>query len=388
MRTFGSAGNSGFTAGVASWVHVHRFSRRGALVAAGALLLVGAGPALDALPRTADAGGPAELRRRILAGGAQPWVGLAEATGRLALPELPALESATALFSDVTRVRGFVAGPDRWRADTLTPVGERDVYRVDGREYVWDFGFDQLTELTGRPALRLPRAADLLPPELGRRLLGLAPDAAVAPLPARRVAGRTAAGLRLTPDDPDTTVGRVDVWADPASALPLCVEVAARTGPDLPLLVSELQEVDLRAPDDDALVPPRPPGSSRVSADGGDLGGALRRLDAAPAPRRLAGRARVALDGDELRGVGVYGAGLSGFVLVPVSRGIAERVLAGAGAAGGTPVPIPRGRAVLVSTPLLTLAARTGRSGAFLLVGTVGPPVLERAVGELSAVAS
>ena len=137
---------------------------------------------------------PADLRRRILDSAAQPWVGLAEATGRIALPELPALESTTALFTGVTRVRGHVAGPDRWRADELTPVGERDVYRLDGREYVWDFGFDQLTALSGNAALRLPRAADLLPPELGRRLLGLAPDDPVAPLPARRVAGRVAAG--------------------------------------------------------------------------------------------------------------------------------------------------------------------------------------------------
>lgn len=363
-----------------------RFGRRWLLVAAGAVGLAGAAPAFDALPRATDRTGAAGLRRRILAGGAQPWTGLAEATGRLALPDLPALESATALFSDVTRVRGFVAGPDRWRADALTPVGERDVYHSGGREYVWDFGFDQLTELTGRPALRLPRAADLLPPELGRRLLGLAPEDPVAPLPSRRIAGRTAAGLRLTPDDPDTTIGRVDVWADPESALPLRVEVAPRTAPDLPLLLTELQDVDLRAPDDATLTPPRPPGSGRVRAAGGDLGGALRRLGAAAPPARLAGRDRVVLTGDELPGVGVYGTGLAGFVLVPVSRDIAGRVLDGAGTAGGVPITIPRGRAVRVATPLLSLAVRSGRSGSFLLVGTVGPEILERAVVELSPV--
>jgi hypothetical protein len=363
-----------------------RFGRRWLLVAAGALALGGAAPALDALPRAADHTGAAGLRRRILAGAAQPWTGLAEATGRLSLPDLPALESTTALFSDVTRVRGYVAGPDRWRADALTPVGERDTYRLDGREYVWDFGFDQLTELTGEPALRLPRAADLLPPELGRRLLGRAPEDPVAPLPSRRIAGRTAAGLRLTPDDPDTTIGRVDVWAEPGSGLPLRVEVAPRTDPELPLLLSELQDVELRAPDPATLAPPRPPGGSRVRAAANDLGGALRRLDASAAPGRLAGRDRVVLTGDALPGVGVYGAGLAGFVLVPVSRGIAQRVLDGAGTAGGVPIAIPRGRAVRVATPLLSLAVRSGRSGAFLLVGTVGPDVLERAVVELSPV--
>jgi hypothetical protein len=266
----------------------------------------------------------------------------------------------------------------------LTPVGERDTYHVDGREYVWDFGFDQLTELTGNPALRLPRAADLLPPDLARRLLGRVPDDPVSPLPSRRIAGLTADGLRLTPADPDTTVGRVDVWADPATGLPLRVEVAPRTAPDLPLLITELQDVDLRAPNEAVLAPPRPPGGSRVRASANDLGSALRVLDAAAPPRRLAGRERVPLPGDALPGVGVYGSGLAGFVLVPVSRGIAGRVLDGAGAAGATPITLPRGRAVRIGTPLLSLAVRGGRGGGVLLVGTVGPDVLERAVVELS----
>jgi hypothetical protein len=361
-----------------------RFGRRWLLVAAGAGGLLAAAPVLEALPVATEPTGAADLRRRILAGAVQPWTGLAESNGRLALPELPALESTTALFTGVTRVRGFVAGPDRWRADELTPVGERDVYRLDGREFVWDFGFDQLTELTGNAALRLPRAADLLPPDLARRLLALAPDDPVAPLPGRRIAGRSAVGLRLTPADPDTTVGRVDVWADEESGLPLRVEVAARLDPDAALLRSEFRDVDLCPPSDAALVPPRPPGSARVRSAAADLGGALRVLGAAPPPRRLTGRARIPLSGEELPGVGVYGAGLAGFVLVPVSRGIAERVLGGAGAAGGVPFEVPFGRAVRITTPLLSLAVRGGRRGGVLLVGTVAPEVLERAVVELS----
>ena len=37
-----------------------------------------------------------------------------------------------------------------------------------------------------------------------------------------------------------------------------------------------------------------------------------------------------------------------------------------------------------IGTPLLSLAVRGGRGGSVLLVGTVTPPVLERAVVELS----
>ncbi|MGH3568712.1 MAG: hypothetical protein ACRDRH_22335 [Pseudonocardia sp.] len=254
----------------------YRFSRRWLLVTAGTVGLIGLGTADEILPAgSADDIDAAALRALILAG-ARSYVGYAESSGRLGLPELPQLESATALFTGTTRIRAFVHGPDRFRVDELTPVGERDTYRIDGREYVWDFGFDQLTEVVGATPLRLPRAADLLPPELARRLLALAPDDPVTPLPARRIAGRTAAGLRLVPTDPATTVGRVDVWADPATGLPLRVEVGARGEPagTVALLATELREVTERSPDPTELVPtvPQEPDSSR------------------PAPRTSAGR--------------------------------------------------------------------------------------------------
>ena len=124
------------------------------------------------------------------------------------------------------------------------------------------------------------------------------------------------------------------------TGLPLRVEVAPRSDPGVPLLASAMQEVVLEPPAPTALVPPRPPGSSRVQAKAADLGGALRVLDAADPPAQLAGRRRVALTGEQLPGVGVYGTGSAGFVLVPVSRGIAGRVLDGAAAAGGVPIEV------------------------------------------------
>lgn len=363
------------------------------MVAAGTVGLIGLGAAGDVLAAgVVDNTGntdAAALRALILAG-TRSYVGYAESTGRLGLPELPQLESTTALFTGTTRIRAFVDGPDRFRVDELTPVGERDTYRIDGREYVWDFGFDQLTEVVGATPLRLPRAADLLPPELARRLLALAPDDPVTPLPTRRIAGRTAAGLRLAPTDPDTTVGRVDVWADPATGLPLRVEVGARGEPagTVALLATELREVTERSPDPTELVPTVPPGAGFVTAGAADISGALRVLDAPPPPRRLAGRDRVPLSGTadaDLPGVGLYGVGLAGFALVPVSRGIAERGIDGSAGAGGVPVDVPSGRAVRLATPLLSVVVRAGnRGGGALLVGTVTPEVLERAAVDLA----
>jgi hypothetical protein len=176
----------------------------------------------------------------------------------------------------------------------------------------------------------------------------------------------------------------VDVWADAATALPLRVEVAARSGP--PLLVTELLEVTYRPPDPADLVPTVPPGAGAVTAGAADVSGALRVLDAAPPPDRLAGRDRVGLSGapdDALPGVGLYGTGLAGFALVPVDRGVAERAVDGATAAGGTTVEVPRGRAVRLATPLVSVAVRTRGRGGVLLIGTVAPEVLEQALLEL-----
>lgn len=367
-------------------VTAQRFSRRWLLVGAGAAALVAAGAVQ--LPAAAVDVDPEELRRRIRAT-VPPYVGYAESSGRLGLPDIPQLESVTALLTSTSRIRAYVAGPDRWRADQLTGAfgdSERDTYRLGTAEYIWDFGANQLTRVVGQAPFRLPRAGDLLPPDLARRLLGLARTDPVTALASRRVAGRDAAGLRLVPTDPDTTIGRIDIWADPATALPLRVEVAARTGPSL--LVSELLEVTDGPPDPSDLRPTVPPGTEAATASAADVSGALRTLNAPPPPGRLAGRDRVALPstpGSGLPGVGVYGTGLAGFVLIPLGGDLARRAIDGATAAGGAAIDVPFGRAVQLATPLLSLAVWGRRGGSALLIGTIAPAVLKQALIDLPA---
>src|SRR5581483_138357 len=78
----------------------------------------------------------------------------------------------------------------------------------------------------GDPAVRLPRADDLTPPNLALRLLHTAAAGdKLVPLPARDVAGISAPGLEIRPVSPDTTITRVDLWADPATGVPVDVEV-------------------------------------------------------------------------------------------------------------------------------------------------------------------
>lgn len=371
------------TPGLAQWdtVGAPRIGRRWLLVGAGAVALVGVGAVQ--VPASAVTADPRALRERIRHE-TPSYTGYAESNGRLGLPEIPQLESVVALLTGTTRIRAFVAAADRWRVDELLPAAERSTYRAGPTEFLWDFDADQLTRVVGTASVRLPRASDLLPPDLARRLLAFAPGDPVSALPARRLAGRDAVGLRLVPSDPETTVGRVDIWADPVTALPLRVEVAARTGP--PLLTTELLEVTDGPPDLDVVRPTAPPDGGYVTATATDVAGALRVLGAPPPPDTLAGRARADLPGGpdaQLPGVGVYGTGLAAFALVPTSRDVADRAVDAAAAAGGVGVSVPSGRATRVTTPLLSVAVRTRGQGGSLLLGAVPPALLDRALAEL-----
>ncbi|MBW0103947.1 hypothetical protein [Pseudonocardia sp. KRD291] len=370
-----------------------RFGRRALLVGAGAAALVAAGTAEGWLPATPTAGAaeptPEQLRDAVLSG-VVPHTGLAESTGGLGLPDIPRLESASALLSTTTRIRVQVAARDRWRIDQLTPAGEIDTYRLGDTEYLWDYGGNRLTTIRGTAPVRLPRASDLAPSDLARRLLGITATEAVSALPPRRIAGYAVPGIRVVPADPAGTVGRIDVWALPGPAgtpaLPMAVEIAAK-GAAGPVLSTAFTSVEAAPPSGLALRPDVPPGAESVSARPGDLAGVLRGLGAPPPPDSLAGRARVELPGSDegaLPGIGVYGTGVSRFVLVPAGRDVARQIIGGAGAAGGVPIAgFAPDRAVRVATPLLGLVVVRRRGGGFLLAGTVVPDVLEAAATEL-----
>ena len=178
-----------------------RFGRRWLLVGAGAAALVGVS-AVRA-PAAAVSADPAALRARIRAT-VPPYVGYAESTGRLGLPQIPQLESTVALLTGTTRMRAFVASGAAWRADELTPTGEHGVYRAGPSEFLWDFEANQLTRVLGIAAARLPRATDLPPPDLARRLLALAarrPGRGAAVAPDRGPRRRRAAGHPHGPAD-------------------------------------------------------------------------------------------------------------------------------------------------------------------------------------------
>lgn len=332
-----------------------------------------AGPTLDA----------GRLRDLVLHSASAPYQGNARSTGSLGLPELPNLADVTALFTTTTTLRAWYAGPDRYRVAVLTPAGERDTYRLPGREYSWDYGTNTLTEVTGQQAVRLPRASDLLPPELARWILRSAPADPVTALPGRNVAGVAAAGFRLVPAEPDTTIGQADVWADPATGVALRVEVTAR-GQRAPGLVTEFDDVQQTAP---VVGPPEPaPGSGFNVTNAPDLSNALGALGRVRLPSALAGRPVRDSDFAGVQGAALYGSGLAAFAVVAVPPTIAGSAADAAGAAGGATETLIGGTGVFLSiTPLsLAIVHRAGARSGFLLAGLVGQPVLQAAADQLS----
>jgi hypothetical protein len=348
------------------------------VVAALTVLAVAIPLAPNVLPTSAEAMDPARLRDLIMRSANVPHQGNAESSGRLPVPELPKLGSVTSLLTGTTRIRTWYESPSRERFDVVTTTGETDVYRSPDGEQTYESGENKVTDLFGTLPIRLPRAGDLLPPELARRVLSAAPGDQLSSIPAQRVAGISAAGLRLVPADPDTTIGHVDVWADPASGVPLRVELTAK-GTDKPVLITHFLDFSLERPSDDVLTAKLAPDVGYGTIEASDIAEALGRFGLVAPPARLAGRD---LRIEDLAGVaGVYGTGLSSFVIVQLPRDVANSAFDAATKAGGQKTETT---ARLQIAPLSLAVVRVGRR-TFLLAGMVSANVLDQASIELAA---
>ncbi|MDQ0382582.1 hypothetical protein [Amycolatopsis thermophila] len=352
---------------------------RWTVVAAVAAVLLSVPAIVAALRPAGRVLDPAGLRDLVLRSDSVPYQGYARSAGALALPDLPDLSDVAALFAGTTTMHAWYAGPDRYRVAVLTATSERDVYRLPDGEYSWDYGTNTLTAFTGTPSLRLPRASDLLPPDLARWLLRSTAGDAVSALPGRNVAGVAASGLRIVPADPDTAIGQADVWADPASGLPVRVEVTAR-GQRAPGLVTAFDELDRTAPV--VTAPERAAGTRLTVTSAPDVAQALRALGRSRLPSALHGRpARVS----GVDGVALYGWGLATFAVVRVPPDAASSVADAAERAGGAKLVLTAGRAVVLSITPLSLAVVQPPDGGrgYLVAGLVVPEVLGEVAGEL-----
>ncbi|GLZ52186.1 hypothetical protein [Actinomycetospora sp. NBRC 106378] len=376
--------------------------RRWTVVAVVAALLVAVPVVVAAWPVSpAVSVSPSELRDRVAASQDLPWSGYAEATGGLNLPDVAQFSDVTSLLSGTSRLRGWYAAPDRVRVDQLYPGGERSRYTTGTGQVVWDYGAQLLTYVRRDPLVRLPRPDDLLPPQLARRLLsGTLPDDPVAALPARRVAGVDAAGFRVTVADPRTTVGALDVWADPTDGLPVAVEVRTKNASGAlasgPAVGTRFLELDRTTPDPALFVAAQTPGVGVTRSPTSDLFGVLGRGSPDAVPGTVDGVDRVAPQRG-FAAIGKYGTTLSQLIVVPLPADIAGSLLGNIGDAGSA------GRTITVTAPqnalgrtanasagalessLLRLAVLRVGNRAWAVGGLVTDDVLDRAVADIAA---
>ena len=376
--------------------------------AVGALVVVLAAlPALiGALPASDAAVSAAALRTRVLTSAGVAFSGYAESAGGLSLPVTDQLTSVANLFSERSTMRVWWRGPADNRVDVVTASGETGTHTGPGTTWTWDYDRATATRTTGTP-LALPAPPDLLPSAIGRRLVSEATAAELSRLPARRIAGRDAPGLRLTPADKQTTINRVDVWADPDTGVPLRVEVGG-VGLALPVVAATYLDFSSDRPSA-ALTGYDPPTGLGIKVEGGndDLAARIDSFASVEPPRTLAGYpVRERLEG--LGAIGTYGNGVTVLTAVPLPGRIAgplgETLAKTPGVLDdpGTPtqgtLDTPDGQVTVFGPGVRTLLITVGPvsllevfvSGddgpAWLLTGTVTADVLRRAGTELTGV--
>jgi hypothetical protein len=359
----------------------HGAGRRWGVVAGLVAVLVALPPLVGALPAS-DAEIPvADLRDAALASADQTFSGYAESAGGLLLPVgTRRFSSVVDLFSDRTQMRVWWRGQADHRVDVVTAGGETG-HHADGRgSWLWQYEADHATRF-GRSALRLPSPPDLLPSSLGRRLLSEASAEELSRIGARRIAGRNALGLRISPAQQASSVRRVDVWVDQASGLPLQVQLFGRDG-DLAALDTRFLDLDLTAPDPSVIGFTPPPGA-RVSRDEsrGVLERTGRSLSRVPMPDALAGLGRRTVEGAP-EAVGLYGRGVTLLAVVPVTEGLASDVARGLRAAPGAVSDDLGVRAT--SGPLGLMVINPPGDLAYVVAGTVTLDALTAAARALA----
>jgi hypothetical protein len=357
-------------------------ARRWLVVLAGLAVLVALPSVVAALPARSGGFSAAELLRKITSSAGHPYSGYAEATGGLALPVTSQFGSIADLFGGHTQLRVWYRSSLDWRVDAVSFAGETDVHHDESGDWTWNYESNRV-ERTGSPVapqIRLPAAADLLPPELGRRLLSQADPGEATRISSARVAGRSAPGLRITPNQAVSSIADVDVWADPGTGLPLRVEVHGKQS-GTPAMSSSFLDFSPTQPSA-AVTAFNPPADARITDQPyRDLATSIDQLAPVVPPDRLAG-----LDHNRqlpaLGSVGVYGRGVTELIAVPLPGGLAYSLSQElAGATGGDP---DQSRLSLSIGPLnLMLSAPVRPDSAWLLVGTVTAGTLATAAGQL-----
>ena len=356
---------------------------RWAAVAAVVAALVALPVVIGALPAS-DADVPAaELRTAVLAADTVGFSGYAESAGGLALPVSDQLPEVADLFSDRTTMRVWWRGPTDSRVDVVSAAGETGYHRDEYGLWTWEYESATATRAlagaVGEP-FALPGPPDLLPNTLGRRLASEATDEELTRIGARRVAGRTALGLRITPAEDVASVARADIWVDADTGLPLQVQVVGKDG-GTPAVDTRFLDLTVTTPSAEVVAFQPPVGARIQQAQEADIAReAAERLRPATLPDTLAGLPRRLGDGVPA-GIGLYGRGVTLLAVAPVPRRLARAIQSTMAA---SPDAVDDDAGLRISAgPVGLMVVRQPGSGPYLITGTVTLDALAVAAGEL-----
>jgi hypothetical protein len=320
----------------------------------------------------------AQLLALVRSGQDKPYSGIVEARGRLGLPVSDHFTDVADLLGGDTRLRVWWRSSQDWRVDRLLDTGEIDLFHEGRTTVEWDYERSE-ARISADPTIRLPRDADLIPPELARRALVDASPKDMTRLPARRIAGVDALGLRLDPSDPRTSVDHVDLWADPATGVVLALD-AYGDGAQ-PALSTAFTSVSLTAPDP-ATISFHPAPGVRQSVDGVlDIADAANQYAPVTPPDRLAGLTKSA---STREAAGIYGSGLTQLMAVPLQERDAGYLIDQLRTSGARLV---HGQPLLRVGPLgvYLVISHDPFDFAWLMTGTVTDRTLIRAGADLAA---
>ena len=344
--------------------------RRWGVVALAAVVVVVVPLAVRALPVRASDAPATTLLERARGGVSSAWSGSVELHGTLQLPDAGEATELAGLLGEQTVLRAWWQDRRHWRVDRLLLTGETDLRRDGDRTVEWSYERNRAT-VSRDPDIRLPRAGDLLPPVIAERLLRGVTDATI--LPARRLAGRAAAGLRVVPASPVSSIGRVDLWVDDDTGVPLLVEVYAR-GSTAADFTSRFTDFSPTAPAADTLGFTAPPGAEVRFDDVLDIADAANQYAPLRPPASAAGLPQSdASDG----AVGVYGQGAAQVIAIPLRDREAQAFRDQMAATPG--VERDGRRSVVTLGPLGVLLTGEDGEGGWLLAGTLTRDALVRA---------
>ncbi|WP_324277365.1 transcriptional regulator [Blastococcus brunescens] len=356
-----------------------RWAGVGVLVA----VLLALPPFLGALPAEDSDVSAADLRDAVLAADGIGFSGHAESAGGLALPVGDQLPAVADLFSDRTTMRVWWRGGADHRVDVLGAAGETGYHRDPAGQWIWEYESATATRADAAAAgepFALPGPPDLLPNTLGRRLVSEATDAELSRIGARRVSGRPALGLRVTPAEEASSVARADVWVDADSGLPLQVQIVGDDG-GIPAVDTRFLDLEIAGPEA-GVIAFRPPEGARVrEAQEADIAReAAERLRPTALPATLDGLPRRTGDGVPA-GIGLYGRGITLLAVAPVPRRLAA-ALENTLSASPDAVDDDAGLRAAAG-PVGLMVVRQPGSGSYLLTGTVSLDALASAAAEL-----